>query len=187
MLNVSSAVVRLARTARVVTAVAVAAVSAVAVSACETPAADDGFGKPKPVKDDGMVQKPQPLPEAPPDWASALAVVPSYDKASQTLTVLLKIKEGFHAYGPGEEVSKPVALSITAQNGWAQNGAADIPAGTKKDLGALGTSVILEGDVAIKAKLTPGTGAIEGVLEAQVCTDKACDRPRKHPVSVPAT
>jgi hypothetical protein len=167
--------------------VAAAVIAVAAVAACETPAADDGFGKAKPIKDDGMVQKPQPLPEAPPDWAGALAVVPAYDQATQTLTVLLKIKEGFHAYGPGEEVSKPVALNVTAQNGWAISGAADIPAGTKKDLGALGTSVILEGDVAIKAKLTPGTGAIDGVLEVQVCTDKACDRPRKHPFTIPAT
>jgi len=169
-------------------AAAVIAVATVgAVAACETPAADDGFGKPKPVKNDGMVQKPQPLPEAPPDWASALAVAPTWDKGTETLTVQLKIKEGFHAYGPGEEVSKPVALNVTAQNGWAMSGAADIPAGTKKDLGALGTSVILEGDVAIKAKLTPGTGAIDGVVEVQVCTDKACDRPRKHPFTIPAT
>ena len=159
---------------------------AVAVAGCTDAATDDGFGKAKPVKDDGMVTKPMAVPEAPPDWGSALTVVPAYDQANQSLLVLLKIKPGFHAYGPGEEVSKPVALTVTPTNGWAVAGAVDIPAGQKKDLGALGTSVILEGDVPVKAKLTPGNGAIEGVVEVQVCTDKACDRPRKHPFTIPA-
>lgn len=155
--------------------------------ACTEPAADAGFGEAKPVKNDGMIGKPQPLPEAPPDWASALAIAPAYDAASQTLTVTLKIKPGFHAYGPGEEVSKPLAFSLKEGGSWAVDGAVNIPAGVKKDLGALGTSVIVEGNVAITAKLKPGTGAIEGTVEAQVCTDKACDRPRKHPISVPTT
>jgi hypothetical protein len=162
------------------------AASVVALVGCENASTDGDFGPAKPVKDDGMVHKPAPVPEAPPDWASALTVVPAYDAAEKSLTVVLKIKEGFHAYGPGEEVSKPVALTVKAENGWAVGGGGDIPPGKEKDLGALGQSVILEGDVAIKAKLTPGTGAIEGVLEAQVCTDKACDRPRKHPFSIPA-
>ena len=166
------------------------AVSAALLSplvACSEPAADAGFGEAKPVKNDGMVGKPQPLPEAPPDWASALAIAPAYDAGTQTLTVTLKIKPGFHAYGPGEEVSKPVAFALEEGSSWSVDGAINIPAGVKKDLGALGTSVIVEGDVAITAKLKPGTGAIEGVVEAQVCTDKACDRPRKHPISVPTT
>ena len=164
--------------------VAVAFVAAVA--GCTDSATADGFGKAKPVTNDGMVTKPLPLPEAPPDWASALTVVPAYDQANQSLLVLLKIKPGFHAYGPGEEVSKPVAMTVTPMNGWSVAGAVDIPAGQKKDLGTLGTSIILEGDVPVKAKLTPGTGAIEGIVEVQVCTDKACDRPRKHPFTIPA-
>jgi hypothetical protein len=166
------------------------AVSAALLSplvACSEPAADAGFGEAKPVKNDGMIGKPQPLPEAPPDWASALALAPAYAAGTQTLTVTLKIKPGFHAYGPGEEVSKPVAFALEEGSSWTVDGAINIPAGVKKDLGALGTSVIVEGDVAITAKLKPGTGTIEGVVEAQVCTDKACDRPRKHPISVPTT
>jgi len=156
------------------------------LSACDAPK-DDGFGTPKPVKDDGMVHKPQPLPEAPPDWASALAIAPAFNQADGTLTVTLKIKEGFHAYGPGEEVSKPVALALKDGTPWQLDGAVAIPPGKKKDLGALGTSVILEGDVVVTAKLKGGPGAVEAVLEAQVCTDKACDRPRKHPITIPAT
>lgn len=167
---------------------AVVAVSLLtAAVGCTEPAADGGFGEAKPVKDTGMVGKPQPLPEAPPDWAAALAVVPAYDAATQTLTVVLKIKPGFHAYGPGEEVSKPIAMGLKEGSTWSVDGAVTIPQGVEKDLGALGKSVILEGDVVMTAKLKPGTGAIEGIVEAQVCTDKACDRPRKHPITIPAT
>lgn len=154
------------------------------LAACSNPAADGGFGEPKPVKDDGMITKPQPIPEAAPDWASALAIEPRYDASTKTLTVLLRIKPGFHAYGPGEEVSKPVAFALKEGSSWRVDGAVQIPAGVKKDLGALGTSVIVEGNVAITATLVPGTGPIEGIVEAQVCTDTACDRPRKHPISV---
>lgn len=157
-----------------------------AIAGCSESAVDDGFGKAKPVSNDGMVSKPLPVPDAPPNWGEALAVVPAYDAANKTLLVMLKIKPGFHAYGPGEEVSKPVALTVAPTNGWAVDGAVDIPAGQKKDLGALGTSITLEGDVPVKAKLTPGNGAIEGVVEVQVCTDKACDRPRKHNFLIPA-
>jgi len=166
--------------------VAVLVVGALFVGAgCPAASKDGDFGEAKPVKDDGTIGKTPPAPEAPPDWNSALAVVPAYDAATGNLVVVLKIKPGFHAYGPGEEVSKPVSLTIDAQNGWAVDGAVDIPAGTKKDLGALGTSVILEGDVPLKARLTKGSGALSGVVEAQVCTDKACDRPKKHPFTIP--
>jgi hypothetical protein len=160
-----------------------AVVATVFGTAC--PAADSDFGPAKPVKDDGMVTRPQDVPPPPPDWASALIVVPAYDQATQSLTVLLKIKEGFHAYGPGEEVSKPVSMTVDATNGWAVDGDVVIPAGQKKDLGALGVSVILEGDVPLKARLKPGTGGISGSVEVQVCTDKACDRPKKHAFSIP--
>ena len=163
----------------------VAVVVAAAAVGCPAPTGEGDFGKAKPVKNDGMVTKPQPLPAAPPDWASAVTVVPAYDASTSTLLVVLKIKEGFHAYAPGEEVSKPVAVSVDATNGWAVEGAVDIPAGKKKDLGTLGTSVILEGEVPIKAKLTKGSGAISGVVDVQVCTDKACDRPKKHPFTIP--
>ena len=163
-----------------------AVVVVVALAGCPAPAGGDGdFGKAKPIKNDGMVTKPGPVETGPPDWAGALTVVPAYDAATSTLLVLLKLKDGFHAYAPGEEVSKPVALSVDATNGWGVDGAVDIPAGKKKDLGALGTSVILEGDVPLRAKLTKGAGAISGVVEVQVCTDKACDRPKKHPFTIP--
>jgi hypothetical protein len=153
------------------------------VAACNAPAADDGFGEAKPVKDDGRIGRPT-IVEQPPRWESALDMVPAFDPATSTVTVTLKLQPGFHAYGPGEEVSKPVAMTIDSVNGWLVDGAVQIPAGTKKNLGELGTSVILEGDVPLRAKIKGGTGAINGVVEVQVCTEKACDRPRKHTFSI---
>ena len=101
------------------------------------------------------------------------------------MTVTLKIKPGFHAYAPGEPTGKPVELAVDAP--WTLEGAPTIPAGTTKDLGDLGTSVILEGDVALTAVVKGGSGDVKGTVSAQVCTDKACDRPKKHPFTVPTT
>ena len=143
------------------------------------------FGTAKPVVDKGTLVGPTTAPAAPPNFEAALIVVPAYDAAKQHLTVVLKIADGFHAYAAGEEVGKPVNLLVDAANGWAMDGAAEIPAGTKKDLGALGVSVILEHEVVLGAKLKGGPGALSGIVEAQVCTDKACDRPRRHPWTIP--
>lgn len=153
-------------------------------TACDKPAADGGFGEAKPLKDDGMIGRPQ-IVEQPVNWETALALVPSFDAAASTLTVKLMLRPGFHAYGPGEEVSKPVNLTVDPENGWVVDGTVIIPAGTKKNLGELGTSVILEGEVPLTAKLKGGKGSISGVVEVQICTDKACDRPKKRPFTVP--
>ena len=145
-----------------------------------------GFGDGKPVKDDGTVVKPSAMPEAPPDFANALEMVPAFDKASGKVTVTLKLKPGYHAYAPGEEIGKPVALVVDeSKGGWKVDGAVALPAGQKKDLGTLGTSIILEGNVELSAVVKGGSGDVEGKVEAQVCTDKACDRPRSHPFKVP--
>jgi hypothetical protein len=153
-------------------------------TACDKPAADGGFGEAKPVKDDGMIGRP-PIVDQPVNWDTAVTLVPSFDAATSTLTVQLLLRPGFHAYGPGEEVSKPVELTVDPSNGWLVDGAVNIPPGTKKNLGDLGTSVILEGQVPLTARLKGGKGAIAGVVEVQVCTDKSCDRPRKRPFTVP--
>lgn len=155
-----------------------------ALGACPKEGADGGFGEPQKVKDDGTVRKID-APPAPPKFDDAVAVEPSFDKATGKLTVLLKIKPGFHAYAPGEEIGKPVELAVEAP--WAVDGAVEMPAGHKKDLGELGTSVILEGDVPLTATVKGGSGELKGTVSAQVCTDKACDRPKKHSFSVPTT
>ncbi|MBM4282097.1 MAG: hypothetical protein FJ137_15500 [Deltaproteobacteria bacterium] len=174
---------RLVRTL-VLTVLSSSALLSALLGACAQPAADGGFGEPKPVKDDGMIGRPT-IVEQPVNWDTALAIAPAFDAASSTLTVTVQLKPGFHAYGPGEEVSKPVGLVVDGTHGWIVDGAVDIPAGQKKDLGELGTSVILEGSIPLKAKLKGGKGAVAGVVEVQVCTDKACDRPRKHHFTVP--
>lgn len=157
---------------------------ALAASACPPGPAAGEFGEAKPLKDDGTVRKME-APPAAPDFGTAVEIVPAFDKASSKLTVMLKIKPGFHAYAPGEAVGKPVDLAVDAP--WSIDGALQIPAGTTKDLGALGTSVILEGDVPLTVTVKGGAGEVKGNVMAQVCTDKACDRPKKHPFTVPTT
>jgi hypothetical protein len=152
--------------------------------ACDAKNPEGDFGPAKPVKDDGTVRKIA-APPAPPDFANAVELVPAFDKATSKVTVTLKIKPGFHAYAPGEPTGKPVELAVDAP--WAVEGAPTIPAGTTKDLGELGKSIILEGDVPLTAVVKGGTGEVKGTVAAQVCTDKACDRPKKHPFTVPTT
>ena len=153
------------------------------LAACpKDPVADGGFGAPKPVKDDGMVTRPAPV-DAPLDFDGSVDVVPAFDKASGKLTVTLKIKPGYHAYAPGEEVGRPVEMAVDAP--WAIDGKIGVPAGTKKDVGGA-SALILEGDVPLTAVVKGGTGDVKGVVTAQVCTDKACDRPKKHAFTVPS-
>jgi hypothetical protein len=154
------------------------------VVACDAKSPEGDFGPAKPVKDDGTVRKID-APPAAPDFANAVEVVPAFDKATSKVTVTLKIKPGFHAYAPGEPTGKPVELAVDAP--WTVEGAPTIPAGTTKDLGELGKSVILEGDVPLTAVVKGSGTELKGTVSAQVCTDKACDRPKKHPFTVPTT
>ena len=134
--------------------------------------------------DNGTLVKPPAEPVRAPAFDAAFTVTPRFDKATSTVVVTLAIAPGFHAYAAGEEVGKPVELVVAPKNGWQLDGAAQIPAGTKKDLGDLGTSMILEGEVQVKAKVKGGSGDIAGELRVQVCTDGACDRPRSHPFTI---
>lgn len=120
-------------------------------------------------------------PEAPPpDFNKAAVIAPAYDKATGQLTVTLKLQPGFHAYAPGEQIGQPVELAVHEAGGWKVEGQPTIPAGKEKDLGDLGKSVILEGDVPLVATVKGGEGPIRGDVKVQICTDKACDRPKKH-------
>jgi DsbC/DsbD-like thiol-disulfide interchange protein len=161
---------------------AILATSLAFAAACEKSGGE--FGEGQKVKDDGSVRRIEAPPE-PPKFDDAVAIEPAFDKAGQKLVVTLKLKPGFHAYAPGEEIGKPVELAVEAP--WSVEGAVEMPAGKKKDLGELGTSVILEGDVPLTAVVKGGEGELKGTVTAQVCTDKACDRPRKHPFTIPAT
>jgi hypothetical protein len=103
--------------------------------------------------------------------------------------VTLSIAPGFHAYAPGEQIGKPVELKLKDGGAWSLAGPVEIPAGKEKDLGELGRSVILEGTVPLKATLGGGAekAPVDGTVTVQVCTDKACDRPRTHAFQVPTT
>jgi hypothetical protein len=149
------------------------------ILACEKD--EGGFGAPVNPEPGNNVKKVED-PSILPDFAAAMTVVPSYDAATKKLVVTLDIRPGFHAYGPGEEIGKPVELSVDAASGFTVNGTVEIPAGKEKNLGDLGKSIILEGQVPLTATLAGGEGsaAVLGTVNVQICTDKACDRPRPH-------
>lgn len=156
---------------------------ALCAAGCEE--SQGGFGKAE-IKDPGInVKESKQKPDAPPDFASAMTLQPAFKDGELVVTVALK--PGFHAYAPGEEIGKPVNLVVKEQNGWKAEGTPVIPEGKTKDLGELGTSKVLEGTFPVRAKVSGGDGAVAGELEIQVCTDSACDRPRKHPFEAPTT
>jgi DsbC/DsbD-like thiol-disulfide interchange protein len=143
-----------------------------------------GFGKAA-IQDPGVNVKATSTPgDAPPDFAGALRISPSYEAGE--LVVSVALRPGFHAYAPGESIGKPVALAVTDQGGWKAESVL-VPEGKTKDLGELGKSQVLEGSFPLKAKVSGGGGALKAVVDIQVCTENACDRPRKHELSVPTT
>lgn len=146
---------------------------------------EGGFGdavNPEPGNNVKKVEDPSVLP----DFASAMTIAPAFDPATKKLVVTLDIRPGFHAYGPGEEIGKPVELTVDPASGFSVDGAVDVPAGKEKNLGDLGKSMILEGKVPLTATLTGGeaAAAVSGTVNVQICTDKACDRPRPHAFQV---
>jgi hypothetical protein len=157
------------------------------LGSCSGQADGGGFGDAKAPNNTGMIQPPIEQPAGPPDFAGALTVTPRFDKAAGTVVVTLAIKPGFHAYAPGEAVGKPVELSIDNTGGWTMDGAAKIPTGVEKDLGAMGKSMILEGQAEVSAVVKGGAGPVSGKVTVQVCTDKACDRPKPHAFNLPTT
>src|SRR5688572_24739110 len=98
-----------------------AAAVVVSLAACQ----DDpgGFGDAKKTgHSDQPMDKTTKPPAPPPDFSKALQVQPAFDKATGQLTVVLKLAPGFHAYGPGEQIGKPVELAVKADNGWMVDG-----------------------------------------------------------------
>lgn len=117
------------------------------------------------------------------DFDNRYLVTSNYDAAKAMLTVDIKLDDTVHAYADGEKIGKPIRLEITAKNGWAPDGDAQIPQGVKKNLAGLGYSMVLRGQISIHQKLKKGTGEGEALLHLQVCADNACDRPRTHKLS----
>lgn len=156
---------------------------ALAGAACQDPK-PAGMAEAKKVKDDGKVREmPKPEP-APISFEDAFVMNSAFDAATGTVNVTLDIKDGFHAYAPGEEVGIPVAMVVNPTGGWTMEGAPVIPEGKDKDLGELGKSKVLVGKVPLKAKVKGGKGTVSGAVKVQICTSKACDRPRTHAFEV---
>jgi hypothetical protein len=126
---------------------------------------------------------------ASPDWTSAFKHTERWDAARSAVVADLEIAPGFHAYTTGETVGKPLAMELDESGDYVADGAVSLPAGTTKDL-PLGRSVIVEGktEVVARAKPKAATGGVaKGTLKYQVCTEKACDRPRSVPFSIAVT
>jgi hypothetical protein len=114
------------------------------------------------------------------DFSNAYSIKTQFNAKDSLLTVDIELKEGFHAYGQGEKIAKPLKLEIIKENGWEAIGEASLPSGHKKDLGSLGESVVLEGKFVIKQKLKTGTEEGRALLHLQLCSDILCDRPRSY-------
>ena len=133
-----------------------------------------------------------PEPPAPkkrgPDYKNAFTHQVRYDRASQAVVVDLKVAPGFHAYTVGETIGKPLAVQLDDTTPYEHAGPVRYPKGKTKNL-PIGRSVIVEGEAQIVAPIRPKPGAsgnATGVLRYQICTDDACDRPRKVPFTVEA-
>lgn len=125
---------------------------------------------------------------AAPDFQKAIAVTFAWDAERSAVVAKIHLEPGFHAYGPGERTGKPLAMEITGED-WKQQ-EVKIPQGVEKDLGDMGKSYVVTGDVEAVAVVKAAGETKEpvtGLLRYQVCTDTSCDRPRSMPFSVPPT
>lgn len=121
-----------------------------------------------------------------PNWAEAFKYTTRWDAAKKAVVVDLDIAPGFHAYTVGETIGKPLVVELAADSDFALASDVKYPTGVTKDL-PLGRSVIVEGKSEIVAEVKPKaapTGNAKGTLRYQVCTEKACDRPRTVPFTV---
>jgi hypothetical protein len=154
--------------------------------ACQKNAPQGEFEKPKKVEKT-IVKEEKPAaakPTTAEEYAAALTFKAVWDAEKNNVVIKANVKEGFHAYAPGEETSIPVSLTVKPENGWVSDGTLIAPAGIKKDLGDLGISMVLEGNFELAQKLKDGKDEISGTFGCQICTNKSCDRPRQHPFKV---
>lgn len=114
-----------------------------------------------------------------PDFAAAFTATPRFE--ADAVVVDLQLRPGFHVYTTGERTGRPIRLELLTDSAWIPGGDAQYPEGRRKKT-ALGESVVVEGQaearLAVKAQ-RPEPGPVQGTFHYQVCTDHACDRPRK--------
>ena len=164
--------------------VRVATASALIVAGCRDRSAET----PPPVPATPSAVSPSPAPpHSPPNWKEAFSHDVRYDGENRAVVVDVRIAPGFHAYTTGETTGKPLKIALTPGGGYGFDGPIQYPKGIEKNL-PIGRSVIVEGNTQIVAKVSPqspnATGPVKGVFHYQVCTDEACDRPRKAPFAV---
>lgn len=115
-------------------------------------------------------------------FENAIKVAVSWDAPSSSVVARIHLEPGFHAYGAGETTGKPLMLEVSGA-AWTVK-EVQMPPAQKKDLGELGTSFVVTGDSEMRAVLAAAGDAhapVEGRVMYQVCSDKACDRPRSAP------
>lgn len=134
----------------------------------------------------GCRAEPEPPPStaaAPaPDFEAALQVTPRLD--GDAVVVDVALEEGYHLYAPGEATGRPIAIVLN-EGAWTA-GEPDYPAGERKTT-PLGPSVVIEGEARARLPVRStedDPGPVQGGFLYQVCTDTACDRPRKLPFSL---
>ncbi|MEL6184167.1 MAG: protein-disulfide reductase DsbD domain-containing protein [Myxococcota bacterium] len=114
-----------------------------------------------------------------PSFEGALTATPRFDAG--WVVVDLQLRPGFHVYTTGETTGRPIRLELDVHTDWTSDGEAVYPEGKRKKT-ALGESVVVEGSAEARLKIratSKGPGEARGVFHYQVCTDHACDRPRK--------
>lgn len=125
-----------------------------------------------------MGARPAEAPAPPPtDFARAIRVDVKTDAPTGKVTALVHLEPGFHAYGPGDPTGRPLAFEVSTAGFTLEN--VTVPAGVEKDLGVLGKSRVVTGDVEATATVKGPAGTpAEGRFHYQVCSDTTCDRPR---------
>ena len=105
--------------------------------ACQKDAPQGEFEKPKVVEKTVVKEeKPAPAADKPTsaeDYAKALKFTAEWDAEKNNVVIKANVKEGFHAYAPGEETSIPVSVTVKEDNGW---NAAGTPSQTFRALDA---------------------------------------------------
>ncbi|MBI5494126.1 MAG: hypothetical protein HY904_03810 [Deltaproteobacteria bacterium] len=155
------------------------------LAACQPPSAPPPARADAPVPDKSLMGgKPQagaPTAGKTP-FEDAIRISMAFDAAASAVVAKVHLEPGFHAYGAGETTGKPLMLEVTG-NAWNVK-EVQMPPAQKKDLGELGSSFVITGDAEVRAVLAaagPARPPVEGRLHYQVCSEKACDRPRSIP------
>lgn len=116
------------------------------------------------------------------DFSDSYHINTSYTTKDSLLRIDVELKKGIHAYALGEKIGKPISLEVINKNGWVANDDAILPKGLRKNLGSLGSSMVLENQFSIEQKLIKGKGHGIALLHMQVCSDNTCDKPRSHKI-----